>query len=91
MKLNVPSITSNGILKGKEARVNQPHSIRVIGLKTYLDQTADQHNGFGYDQFHAMVNIQRPPTVASMSRIFGVSKHTMNKWLAIYQEEHQTA
>lgn len=65
----------------------RPDSIKAIGLKKYLDQTADQHNNFGYEYFVKLVNVPRTPSTSSMARIFNVSDLTVRKWLSIYEDE----
>lgn len=67
----------------------KPHgnSIEAVGLKRYLNDTRDQHNGFGYSHFHKMLSLPKPPGVDNLARIFGVTKQTMLKWRKIWREE----
>jgi hypothetical protein len=69
--------------------VEKPTSIKNIGLKNYLDQTAEQHNGYGYDFFRKSIEVPVPPTTNSLARTFNVSRLTMGKWLSIYKEEQK--
>jgi len=62
-----------------------PPSIEEIGLKNYLDKTASEHNGSNYDEFVKRVELSEPSTV--IARAFSVSRHTINKWVAIYEKE----
>lgn len=67
-------------------------SIDDIGLKQYLTDTAELHKGFSYEHFVAMLNPQIPEEKvdkANMARAFGVGRHTIYKWIDIYNREAQ--
>lgn len=59
-------------------------SITAIGLETYLAQTADRHNGLNYTDFVKWVD--KLPTFA-LAKMFNVSRPTMYKWVAIYEQD----
>lgn len=63
----------------------QQTGIRSIGLEQHLNQTKDNHNNQGYDDFVRYKNSAVPN--AAIARIFGVSRLTMSKWMTIYKEE----
>ena len=63
----------------------RPDSIRAVGLKAYLNRTADKHDGYGYVEFKKYLDRGWGPT--ALARLFLVSKNTMLKWVDIYREE----
>lgn len=65
-------------------------SIKKDGLQAYLDNTRSSHNGFGYDSFVSMVELEYRPSTASMAKIFSVSYKTMEKWILVYKLEQKT-
>lgn len=65
----------------------RPNSIKAIGLKKYLDITKEKHNGFGYEAFNKMMNLEKRPAVASIAKIFGVTDQTVQKWILHYEHE----
>ena len=66
----------------------KPPSIKDIGLKQYLDDTADKHNGFDYATF---VKLAAHEGVTTLARTYAVSRLTMYKWQKIYHEEQAIA
>lgn len=63
-----------------------PLSLRRIGMKKYLDETAKQHNGFDYEVFCKLYNAKVNPT--NMARAFNLkTRNTMLHWLQIHEEE----
>lgn len=66
-------------------------SIRKQGLRSYLDATAGEHNGRGYDEFHRCITagdeFGEPIATRKLARIFNVSRPTAEKWLSIWREE----
>lgn len=67
----------------------RPDSIRMMGLKKYLDNSKDRHNGFGYDRFVELVRVPKPPSVSSLARIFNVSDITIRKWMTVLELEQK--
>ena len=60
-------------------------SIRRIGLKKHLNDTAEKHNGYAYDDFVKMVTSE--VNVANLARVFNVDPRTVMNWLEVYQKE----
>ena len=65
-----------------------PPSIKDLGLKTYLDNTAHKHNNMGYEQFCLFLTSRM--NITSISKAFGVSRATGVKWLKIHKENPKT-
>lgn len=65
----------------------RPDSIKAIGLEKHLDATKEEHNGFGYDAFSKMMDLEKRPAVASIAKIFGVSDNTVQKWISHYERQ----
>ncbi len=65
--------------------IKQFQGIRDVGLPTFLNETKDKHNGFGYDHFAVMAN--SGVNSSNLARAFNVTRQTINKWLDIYKEE----
>ncbi len=63
----------------------KPPSIRDVGLKTHLDGTRSNHNGYNYDDFVKMLG--QKVNKANLARLFGVDRDTISKWVVIYEEE----
>ena len=59
-------------------------SIKERGLDNYLNETADIHNGFGYEIFLKLVDHQ---DVSNLARAFRVSRNTMTKWVRVYKQQ----
>lgn len=66
-------------------RMTQAKSIRRVGLKNHLDQTAHHHNNFSYDDFVSMLNSNVNKT--NIAKAFKVTRLTVMKWIVIYYEE----
>jgi transposase len=60
-------------------------TIRSIGLKRYLNRTADRHKEHGYRDFVA--EVKDGQSVTALAVMFKVSRPTIYKWLAIYKTE----
>ena len=58
------------------------------GLELYLNDTAEDHNGFGYDQFIAMIDQDNPPNKTNIGKIFGVDARTIEKWKQVKESEN---
>lgn len=73
--------------------MTRPDSIRSIGLRAFLDKSKDKHKGKGYLDFVRYIEFAREyensPSPLKMSRVFNVSRPTMEKWLVIYNEEQK--
>jgi hypothetical protein len=52
-------------------------------LEKYLNESAAKHNNFNYTNFTAMV--ESKASIASMARVFNVTRETMYKWIRIYK------
>ena len=61
--------------------------ISELGLKKYLDETKDRHNGEGYDRFVFYMKPELRMNNAAVGRIFSVTRKTISKWKKIYLEE----
>lgn len=63
------------------------------GLKSYLDETATQHNGLRYRDFIYRTNPERKHKVAKavIAEDFGVSPATIYSWLRIHRDEQTTS
>lgn len=65
--------------------------IRKVGLKKYLNETREEHNGQGYDEFvfftTTLVHNNGTPDRSSIAKAFGVHRKTIYKWLDIYTKE----
>lgn len=64
----------------------KPPKIIDEGLKSFLDRTADKHDGLKFTDFERM--IKRDISVSSMAALFGVDRRTIQKWAAIYKDEN---
>lgn len=62
-----------------------PPSIRTVGLKVYLNNTVGEHDGYDYDTF--VKEIKKGQNATALSRMFTVSRPTIEKWISIYREE----
>lgn len=62
-----------------------PVSIKSEGLKSYLDRTKNQHDGFGYNRFVKEYNKGQTP--AALARMFSISRNTAHKWVKIHKNE----
>lgn len=62
-----------------------PPSIKKVGLKVYLNETAPEHDGYNYDNFVREIKKDQNPT--ALARMFTVSRPTIEKWISIYREE----
>lgn len=65
--------------------MTRPDSIRILGLKNYLDKNISKHNGFRYEGFISMV--EAGASITSIAKSFNVSRFTVDKWISIYREE----
>ena len=67
----------------------RPPSIRELGLKRHLDETAQKHDGLGYADFIKQVTKpkHRRLNKTALAKLFNVDIHTMVNWLSIYEEE----
>lgn len=63
----------------------RPPSIEDVGLKKYLNQSKETHNGYGYDDFVRL--IESGLNKAGLAKAFQVERSTIYKWLAIYESE----
>jgi hypothetical protein len=64
----------------------KPVSIRSLGLRKYLNDTAFVHNNQGYDDFVFYIKYRIPKS--AIGRMFNVNNvATIKKWAAIYEEE----
>ena len=73
--------------------IDPPMRIQDIGLSTFLDETKELHNNFGYDNFISMVGDDFLATgdtkvdKANIARAFGVTPPTIYRWLKVLKEE----
>ncbi len=64
-------------------------SIEQEGLQTYLERTAAEHNGFGYDEFIKRYSVLHEPKTI-IANAFGVSSNTIYRWLEVFNKEGKT-
>lgn len=60
-------------------------SISDEGLEAYLNRTAADHNGNGFDDFVRLVSASVDK--ANLAKAFGVSRYTIYKWLELFNKE----
>lgn len=60
-------------------------NLRIIGLRKYLNETAEQHNALGYDMFIKLHDVAKIGPI-NLARAFNVSKNTMYKWVKVHNE-----
>lgn len=65
--------------------MTRSHSIRSIGLETFLDTHRGLHANLGYTDFVGMLEMGVPKR--KMARRFSVTAPTIYKWIAIYEAE----
>jgi len=61
--------------------------IEEVGLRKWLDESKDEHNGHGYDRFVEMLGSDLNFTKPQIATEFGVTKDTIYQWLAIHERE----
>jgi len=61
-----------------------PPSIKGIGLKKYLDETAAQHGDNDYESFREAL---RKDSKLSIAKKFKVNRKTIDRWVIVYLEE----
>lgn len=59
--------------------------IKEKGLRSYLDNTVELHNGCNYEEFVKRVDLGEPMSI--IARAFKVDRRTIMKWVSIYEEE----
>lgn len=64
----------------------KPPKITDEGLKSFLDRTADKHDGLKFVDLERM--IKKGISISSMASLFGVDRRTIQKWVAIYKDEN---
>lgn len=64
-----------------------PPRIADKGLERHLNDTAERHNGYAYNDFVDMRS--RDVNVANLARIFGVDVKTVKHWIEIYNKENE--
>lgn len=62
-------------------------SIADEGLKNYLDRTAEEHKGSGYDRFVEMLTSELKYSKRQIAAEFGVHRETIYKWINVYEKE----
>lgn len=60
-------------------------TIQEEGLQPYLDRTRVRHNNLGYPDFVRLV--KSGVDKANLARAFNVDRHTIYKWLEVYEGE----
>lgn len=68
---------------------NPNSSIRVMGLRKYLDNPAivEKHGGYGYDDFVKAITKKPKSTVNAVADMFGVHRLTVSKWITLLELE----
>ena len=60
---------------------------RIEDLKQHLDNSVNEHGGFGYSEFvHSLAKLSKQKLAAK----FKVNRKTIDKWVAIHQKEQQS-
>lgn len=58
-------------------------SIEEVGLKKFLDDSAERHNGYGYDDFVKNQKLGK----SGLAKLFGVDRDTIYRWLIVLEKE----
>lgn len=61
--------------------------IELLGLKFYLDTTAEKHNGKKYADFAREMDKQPRPKDIDINEDFRVTGHTIGNWREIFDKE----
>lgn len=69
------------MLKGKTV------NIETIGLKNYLEETKEAHNGEGYDRFIFYIRPELNIKNTVIGRLMGVNRRTIERWIEVYEKE----
>lgn len=65
--------------------MTRKHSLKLLGLKQWLENTKAVHNGLGYDEF--VERVKADVTKRRIARDFDVTIPTVYAWIRQYQEE----
>lgn len=63
-----------------------PPSIKSQGFENFLNKHAGQHRGFGYQIFVILYRDARL-NITNLARAFNVSRETIKKYIAHYEDE----
>jgi hypothetical protein len=61
---------------------NPMPNIRKVGLRAYLDDTKEQHKGYGYDDWRKNQDMNS----VALGVMFGVHKNTIRNWRYIERD-----
>ena len=64
--------------------------IADVGLRKWLDESKDKHNGHGYDRFKEMLESDLDYHKTQIAKEFGVTKETVYQWLNVYKQEQSS-
>lgn len=67
----------------------KPPTIESVGLKKYLMDTSEKHDGWGYFTFTKCIN--KGMSKSEIARTFKVSRNTIIKWVSIYEREQNAS
>lgn len=62
-----------------------PPKIEDVGLEKWLNDSADKHNGLGYDKFVQMISVVK--SKSAIAAVFGVERRTIARWIEQYKKE----
>lgn len=73
-----------------------PPKISDEGLKSYLDRTAEKHDGLDYSDFKRLLGYRERQhkgavSISGMARLFRVDYRTLKNWIDIYYQEKEPA
>lgn len=71
-----------------------PPKISDEGLKSYLNRTADKHDGLTYSDFKRLIGYRERQSksavsINGMARLFKVDYRTLKNWIEIYYHEKE--
>lgn len=59
--------------------------IKTIGLRKYLDDKSERHQGFDYIAFVKLV--ESSVSAGNIAKAFGVSRPTVYHWIEVYKDQ----
>lgn len=68
--------------------LKKPTSIEEVGLEKWLNDSQEEHNGYGYDDF---VKNFKKLGKAGTAKMFGVGRDAVYRWLEVYEKEQGDA
>jgi hypothetical protein len=62
-------------------------SVRDKGLKKYLNQTRDEHNGVGWAMFNVMMRVNTAPY--AIHKIMNMTRQRVDDLITVYKEQYK--